>query len=227
MKRKPSSQDRQADGHWRAPAYLATLFCRFLLFAAFLGARPPCAFCCFATPSRIGARTPTIMSGRCRRAAARRRLRSRAICAAGSICRRRSCVRRPERTRETLDLLLAAWRKKPTVRYESALYLSDWPVSAGQSEEGAGAHVTAASRGPQSRDRATGRRARRSAHRCSRARPPSEGDREIPHRGTCRVSISKSTSWRNLKPGSGQLVDYVRPKDLPRRKRERGRMSAT
>ena len=22
------------------------------------------------------------------------------------------------------------------------------------------------------------------------------------------------TSWRNLKPGSGQLVDYVRPKDL-------------
>ncbi len=48
---------------------------RFLLFATFSGARPPCACCCCATPSRIGARMPTIMTGPCRSAAAGQRLK--------------------------------------------------------------------------------------------------------------------------------------------------------
>ena len=68
------------------------------------------------------------MIGPCLRAAARRRPRWRSICAARSICRRSSFARRRSGPAETLDLLLAAWTKKPALRYERELYLADWPV---------------------------------------------------------------------------------------------------
>ncbi len=153
------------------------------------------------------------MSGRCRPAAATRRPRSRAICGAGSTCRRRSFVRRRSGRRETLDLLLAAWRKKPELRYERAVYLADWPVLLANLKKAParaspllfvghnpGIEQLAIALAVQPKDAQERARLQRLNQKFPTA--------------ALAVFDFEITSWRNLKAGSGQLVDYVRPKDL-------------
>ena len=153
------------------------------------------------------------MSGRCRHAAARRRPRSRPICGAGSTCRRLSFVRRRSARRETLDLLLAAWRKKPDIRYERAVYLADWPVLLANLKKAParaspllfvghnpGIEQLAIALAAQPKDA----RERARLQRLTQKFPTA----------ALAVFDFEITSWRNLKAGSGQLVDYVRPKDV-------------
>ena len=120
-----------------------------------------------------------------------------------------------QRTRETLDLLLAAWRKKPNVRYESSLYLADWPVLLANLKKAParasplllvghnpGIEQLAVALAVQPSDAQERVRLRRLSQKFPTA--------------ALAVFDFEIVSWRNLKPGSGHLVDYVRPKDLTR-----------
>lgn len=117
------------------------------------------------------------------------------------------------RTRETLELLLVAWRKKPALRYERALYLADWPVLLAQLKKAParasplllvghnpGIEQLALALALQPRSVAERARLQLMTQKFPTA-ALAVLDFEIP-------------SWRNLKPGLGQLIDYVRPKDL-------------
>jgi phosphohistidine phosphatase len=116
------------------------------------------------------------------------------------------------RTRETLDLLLAAWRKKPPVRYERLLYLADWPVLLDNLKKAPrvsplllvghnpGIEQLAIALAVQPEDA----RERARLQRLTQKFPTA----------ALAVFDVEITSWRNLEPGSGQLVDYVRPKDI-------------
>lgn len=120
-----------------------------------------------------------------------------------------------QRTRETLDLLLEAWRKKPTVRYESALYLSDWPVLLANLKKAPArtSPLLLVGHNPGIEQLAialavqpTGAQERARLQRLTEKFPTA----------ALAVFDFEIESWRNLAPGSGQLVDYVRPKDLAR-----------
>ena len=117
------------------------------------------------------------------------------------------------RTRETLDLLLAAWRKKPDIRYERAVYLADWPVLLANLKKAParsspllfvghnpGIEQLAIALAVQPKDA----RERARLQRLTQKFPTA----------ALAVFDFEITSWRDLKPGSGQLIDYVRPKDL-------------
>ena len=121
-----------------------------------------------------------------------------------------------QRTRETLDLVLAAWRKKkPAVRYEAALYLADWPVLLANLKKAParaspllvvghnpGMEQLAIALALQPKSVAERARVQRLAQKFPTA--------------ALAVLDFEIDSWRNLKPGSGQVIDYVRPKDLAR-----------
>lgn len=118
-----------------------------------------------------------------------------------------------QRTRETLDLLLAAWRKTPDIRYERAVYLADWPVLLANLKKAParsspllfvghnpGIEQLAIALAVQPKDAQERARLRRLTQKFPTA--------------ALAVFDFEIASWRNLEPGSGQLVDYVRPKDL-------------
>ena len=118
-----------------------------------------------------------------------------------------------QRTRETLDLLLAAWSKKPAVRYERELYLAEWPVLQANVKNASarasplllighnpGMEQLAVALALQSKGVAERARLQRLTQK-------------FPTAALAVLDFDIST-WRLLKPGSGQLVDYVRPKDL-------------
>ncbi len=117
------------------------------------------------------------------------------------------------RTRETLDLLLAAWRKRPEMRFERLLYLADWPVLLANLKKAPpratplllvghnpGIEQLAIALADQPKDA----RARARLQRLTQKFPTA----------ALAVFDFEITSWRNLRPGSGQLVDYARPKDI-------------
>ena len=117
------------------------------------------------------------------------------------------------RTRETLDLLLAGWRKKPDIRYERAVYLADWPVLLAHLKKtqarsspllfvghNPGIEQLAIALALQPRDAQERTRLQRLTQKFPTA--------------ALAVLDFEIASWRNLKSGAGQLVDYVRPKDL-------------
>jgi len=118
-----------------------------------------------------------------------------------------------QRTRETLDLLLPAWKKKPALTYDRVLYLADWPLllAALKKAPGRASPLLLVGHNPgmeqlalalalQPKGVAERARLQRMAQKFSTA--------------ALAVLDFEITTWRNLKPGLGQLVDYVRPKDL-------------
>lgn len=120
-----------------------------------------------------------------------------------------------KRTKETLDLLLPVWRKKPAVRYEGELYLADWPVLLANLKKAPalasplllvghnpGIEQLAIALAGQPKDAQERARLQRLTQKFPTA--------------ALAVFDFEIASWRNLKPGSGHLVDYVRPKDLAR-----------
>jgi len=118
-----------------------------------------------------------------------------------------------ERTRETLDLLLAAWTKKPAIRYEPELYLADWPVLLASLKKAPARASTLL---------LVGHNPGMEQLAVALALQP----KGIPERARLQRLTQKFptaalavldfeiASWRLLKPGLGQLVDYVRPKDV-------------
>jgi len=118
-----------------------------------------------------------------------------------------------ERTRETLDLLLAAWTKKPAIRYERELYLADWPVLLASLKRASSraSPLLLVGHNPGIEQLALalalqpkGLVERGRLQRLTQKFPT----------GALAVLDFDIASWRFLKPGLGQLVDYVRPKDI-------------
>src|SRR5262245_16362349 len=118
-----------------------------------------------------------------------------------------------QRTRETLDLLLPAWKKKPVVRYERGLYLADWPLLLPRRTKAParasplllaghnpGIEQLAVALALQSKGFAERARLQRMTQKFPTA--------------ALAVLDFEIASWRGLKPGLGQLIDYVRPRDL-------------
>jgi phosphohistidine phosphatase len=120
-----------------------------------------------------------------------------------------------QRTRETLDLLLAAWREKPEIRYEKTVYLADWPVLLTNLKKAPprtsplllvghnpGIEQLAIALAAQPKEAQERLRLQRLTQKFPTA--------------ALAVFDFEITSWRNLKPGVGHLIDFVRPKDIAR-----------
>ena len=118
-----------------------------------------------------------------------------------------------QRTRETLDLLLSAWKKKPAVSYDRDLYLADWPLLLASLKKSParmsplllvghnpGIEQLAVALALQPKGFPERGRLQRMTQKFPTA--------------TLAVLDFEIASWRGLKPGLGQLVDFVRPKDL-------------
>jgi len=118
-----------------------------------------------------------------------------------------------QRTRETLDLLLASWRKKPDIRYERSIYLAEWPVLLANLKKAPSraSPLLLVGHNPGIEQLAI-----------ALAVPPNDAqERARLQRLTQKFPTAalavfdfEIASWRNLRPGSGHLFDYVRPKDL-------------
>jgi phosphohistidine phosphatase len=120
-----------------------------------------------------------------------------------------------QRTRETLDLLLAGWKTKPDIRYEPALYLADWPVLLANLKQApaSASPLLLVGHNPGMEQLAT----------ALAAQPTTDPERARLRRLTQKFPTAALAvfdfdidSWRDLKARGGQLVDYVRPKDLGR-----------
>lgn len=118
-----------------------------------------------------------------------------------------------QRTRETLDLLLAAWTKKPAIRYERELYLADWQVLLASLKKAPAraSPLLLVGHNPGMEQLAL----------ALALRPQGIAEKARLQRLTQKFPTAALAvldfdipSWRGLKPGLGQLVDYVRPKDL-------------
>jgi phosphohistidine phosphatase len=120
------------------------------------------------------------------------------------------------RTRETLDLLLPHIGASAKVAYDRALYLAEWPQLLAEIREapadaspllvighnpGLEQLAIALARRPQSDEE------RSRVERLEQKFPT----------GTLAVIDFEASNWSNVQPGTGNLVDYVRPKDLHRR----------
>ena len=118
-----------------------------------------------------------------------------------------------KRTRETLDLLLAAWSKKPAIRYERELYLAEWPVLLANlknaSARASPLLVVGHNPGMEQLALALALQPKGIAERARLQRLT----QKFPTAALAVLDF-EIPSWRMLKPGSGQLFDYVRPKDL-------------
>jgi phosphohistidine phosphatase len=118
------------------------------------------------------------------------------------------------RTRETLDFLLPAWKEKPVLRYDRALYLADWPrlLGALKKAPSRASPLLLVGHNPGTEQLAL----------ALALQPKSVVEHARLERltqkfptGALAVLDFEIKTWRSLKPGLGQLVDYVRPKDLP------------
>jgi len=117
------------------------------------------------------------------------------------------------RTRETLDLLLAAWRKKPAVRYERGIYLAECPALLATLKK---APAQASPLLLVGHNPGIEQLALALTHQPSDATERARLKRLTQKFPTAALAVLdfEIASWRNLKPSLGRLVEYVRPKDL-------------
>ena len=118
-----------------------------------------------------------------------------------------------ERTKQTLKLILPAFKKAPKIRYERALYLAEWPqLLARINKAPANASpLLVVGHNPGLEHLAI----------ALALQPNSAGERSRVQRlaekfptAALAVLDFTGTSWKRAKPGLGRLSDYVRPKDL-------------
>lgn len=123
------------------------------------------------------------------------------------------------RTRETLDLLLPHIGAAAEIQYDRAFYLAEWPKLL--------AEIRAAS-GDTSPLLLIGHNPGVEQLAFALARQPqNEGERKRVERlaekfptGALAVMDFELQDWSKVKPGTGTLVDYVRPRDLRQRNYE-------
>ena len=117
------------------------------------------------------------------------------------------------RTRETLDLLLATWRKKPAVHYERWIYLAECPALLANLKK---APAQASPLLLVGHNPGIEQLAIALTHQPNDAKERVRVKRLTQKFPTAALAVLdfEIASWRNLKPSLGHLVDFVRPKDL-------------
>jgi phosphohistidine phosphatase len=117
------------------------------------------------------------------------------------------------RTKETVELLLPALQSAPKLRYKRELYLADWPVLLNEIHKSPPSAspllIVGHNPGLEQLALALALHPRNAAERARAQRLA----QKFPT-GALAVLDFDGESWRAAKPGTGHLVDYVRPKDL-------------
>jgi phosphohistidine phosphatase len=116
------------------------------------------------------------------------------------------------RTRETLELILPRLKSRPKLQYQHALYLADWPdLLAVIRKTKPVSPLLLVGHNPGMEQLAI-------ALALNPKNPAERGRTEklaqkFPTAALAVLDFDEK-SWRSIKPGSGSLVDYARPKDL-------------
>jgi phosphohistidine phosphatase len=117
------------------------------------------------------------------------------------------------RTRETLDLVLPHFSPRPEISFTRQLYLAPWPALLAQVQKTSDAFgsllLVGHNPGIEQFAVACALNPRLPAER-ARGETMAE---KFPT-GALAVFDFEAPHWRNVKPGEGRLVDFVRPKDL-------------
>ena len=118
-----------------------------------------------------------------------------------------------ERTRETLEFLLQALRADPAVRYDPSLYLAEWPalLAAVRDAGGAGTPLLMIGHNPGIEQLAM-TLAVQPKDAAERARFENLG-RKFPTAALAVLDFDES-HWSAIKPGTGRLTDFIRPRDI-------------
>jgi phosphohistidine phosphatase len=117
------------------------------------------------------------------------------------------------RARETLELLLAHLETPATITKERALYLAEWPqlLAEIRAAPAAGSPLLLVGHNPGLEQLALAL-ALQPQGPAERARAEKLAEK-FPTAGLAVLDF-EFADWSEIKPGSGKLVDYVRPKDL-------------
>jgi phosphohistidine phosphatase len=117
------------------------------------------------------------------------------------------------RAKETLEFLLPQLSGSPKIRYERALYLAEWPQLLAEIQEAPAkaSPLLVVGHNPGMEQLAIAL-----ALQPQTAGEKGRGQRLAQKFPTAALAVLdfESTAWRGIKPGLGQLVDYVRPKDI-------------
>jgi phosphohistidine phosphatase len=118
-----------------------------------------------------------------------------------------------KRTRQTLKLLLPAFKREPEIHYSRALYLAEWPalLAALHKQSGHRAPLLMVGHNPGLEQLAIAL-SLQAGNAAERARSQSLAQK-FPT-GALAVLDFDAKAWRDVKPGMGSLIDFVRPKDL-------------
>lgn len=118
-----------------------------------------------------------------------------------------------ERTKETLELLLHALRADPPVRYDRTLYLAEWPalLAALQGAEGSETPLLMIGHNPGVEQLAMAL-AIQPQDAAERARFE-KLERKFPTAALAVLDFD-APHWGAIKPGTGRLTDFVRPRDI-------------
>jgi len=118
-----------------------------------------------------------------------------------------------ERTKETLALVLSALGADPKVRYERALYLAEWPglLAAMQTAAAADTPLLMIGHNPGIEQLAIALAAQ-PEDAAERARRD-QLERKFPTAGLAVLDFG-APHWDAVKPRSGHLIDFVRPRDI-------------
>jgi len=117
------------------------------------------------------------------------------------------------RTRETLELLLVELKASPEIRYEASLYLTEWPklLDAVRAVPDATSPLMLVGHNPGMEQLAAALIApAKSAAGKALAETLSE---KFPT-GALAVIDFRGRDWKSVRPGSGTLKNFIRPKDL-------------
>jgi phosphohistidine phosphatase len=119
------------------------------------------------------------------------------------------------RTRETLELILPALKSTPRIQYDKKLYLADWPqlLSAVQNCPGKVSPLLVVGHNPGLEQLALALALKpQSIAEKGRAQKLAQ---KFPTAALAVFDFDLK-NWKEIKPGQGRLVDFVRPKDLIR-----------
>jgi phosphohistidine phosphatase len=123
-----------------------------------------------------------------------------------------------KRARETLELLLQRLEVPPAVHYERELYLAEWPqLLAEIRAAGATSPLLVLGHNPSLEQLALAL-ALQPQSPAERARAEKLAEK-FPTAALAALDF-EIADWSEAKPGSGKLVDYVRPKDLRMRAKQ-------
>lgn len=118
-----------------------------------------------------------------------------------------------ERTKETLELVVPAFARRPQIRYDRSLYLAEWPALLAEIRAAAGetSPLMVVGHNPGLEQLAIAL-ALQSQSASERARLEKLAQK-FPTAALAVLDF-EIADWSGLKPGLGRLVDYMRPKDL-------------